>query len=79
MRIYLLFLLLIPLSGFGQTYELGSLTTAANTSIRGISVISDSVAWVSGSNGTIGLTTDGGKRWKWTKPKGYEKLDFRDI
>jgi photosystem II stability/assembly factor-like uncharacterized protein len=79
MRIIFLLMLLIPFSGLAQTYELGSLTTAANTSIRGVSVVSDSVAWVSGSNGTIGITTDGGKKWKWTKPKGYEKLDFRDI
>jgi photosystem II stability/assembly factor-like uncharacterized protein len=79
MRIILYLMLLIPTTGFAQTYELGSLTTVANTSIRGLSVVSDSIAWVSGSNGTIGITTDGGKKWKWTKPKGYEKLDFRDI
>jgi photosystem II stability/assembly factor-like uncharacterized protein len=79
MKIILFLVLLMPFSGFAQTYELGSLTTAANTSIRGLSVVSDSVAWVSGSNGTIGITTDGGKKWKWTKPKGYEKLDFRDV
>ncbi|HEY0175966.1 MAG TPA: oxidoreductase, partial [Pedobacter sp.] len=36
-------------------------------------------AWVSGSNGFIGKTINGGKDWKWEKPKGYEKLDFRDI
>ncbi|CAM4230894.1 Uncharacterized protein SAMN06265348_107197 [Pedobacter westerhofensis] len=79
MRIILFLVLFFPLSGFAQTYELGSLTTAANTSIRGISVVSDSIAWVSGSNGAVGRTTDGGKKWKWTRPKGYEKLDFRDI
>ncbi|SEB22004.1 WD40/YVTN/BNR-like repeat-containing protein [Pedobacter hartonius] len=79
MRILFYLILLIPFSGISQTYELGSLTRESNTSIRGISVISDSIAWVSGSNGAIGKTTDGGKIWKWTKPKGYEKLDFRDI
>jgi len=47
--------------------------------MRGLSVVSDEVAWVSGSNGYIGKTTDGGKSWTWTQPKGYEKLDFRDI
>ncbi|RZM07937.1 MAG: oxidoreductase [Pedobacter sp.] len=47
--------------------------------MRGLSVVSDQVAWVSGSNGSIGRTLNGGKDWQWTKPEGYEKLDFRDI
>lgn len=79
MRILFYILLFTPFLGSAQTYELGSLTTESNTSIRGVSVVSDSVAWVSGSNGSIGRTINGGKDWKWTKPKGYEKLDFRDI
>lgn len=79
MRILFCFLLLAPIFGFSQTYELGSLNTETNTSIRGLSVVTDSVAWTSGSNGFIGRTLNGGKDWKWTKPKGYEKLDFRDI
>jgi photosystem II stability/assembly factor-like uncharacterized protein len=79
MRILLYLMLLSPLSVLSQTYELSSLTTATNTSFRGISVVSDSIAWVSGSNGLVGRTTNGGKNWKWIKPKGYEKLDFRDI
>jgi photosystem II stability/assembly factor-like uncharacterized protein len=44
-----------------------------------MSIVSDEVAWVSGSNGTIGRTVDGGLNWQWIKPEGYEKLDFRDI
>lgn len=76
---FLYILLLTPIAGFCQTYELSSLNTETNTSIRGLSVVSDSVAWVSGSNGFIGKSTDGGKTWKWTKPKGHETLDFRDI
>ncbi|SFH45947.1 Uncharacterized protein SAMN04489864_11359 [Pedobacter insulae] len=47
--------------------------------MRGIAVVSDQVAWVSGSNGHVGKTKDGGGTWEWTQPKGYEKLDFRDI
>ncbi|RZM12552.1 MAG: oxidoreductase, partial [Pedobacter sp.] len=47
--------------------------------MRGMSILSDQVAWVSGSNGSVGKTTDGGKTWQWQKPAGYEKLDFRDI
>lgn len=72
-------LLFFPLFGFAQTYDLIPLTSGANTSLRGMSIVSDQVAWVSGSNGHIGKTVDGGKTWDWIKPVGYEKLDFRDI
>ncbi|MFI5138216.1 MAG: WD40/YVTN/BNR-like repeat-containing protein [Sphingobacteriales bacterium] len=49
------------------------------TSIRGLSVVDDSVAWISGSKGTIAITHDGGKNWDWQQVKGFEKTDFRDI
>jgi len=55
------------------------LTQGTNTSLRGLSVVNDAVAWVSGSNGTVGRTSDGGKSWKWFVVKGFEKADFRDI
>lgn len=72
-------LVLIPFIGFTQTYNLVALTKGPNTSIRGTSVVSDDLAWVSGSNGYVGKTVDGGKTWQWMQPVGYEKLDFRDI
>lgn len=55
------------------------LTQGTKTSIRGLSVVNDLVVWASGSNGTIGKSTDGGKSWKWSVVKGFEKRDFRDI
>ncbi|MHA4810087.1 WD40/YVTN/BNR-like repeat-containing protein [Flavitalea flava] len=48
-------------------------------SFRGLSVVSDKVVWVSGSQGTIGKSLDGGKTWQWIIVPGYEKRDFRDI
>jgi hypothetical protein len=48
-------------------------------SFRGISVVSDEIVWVSGSKGTVGLSTNGGREWKWFQVKGYENRDFRDI
>lgn len=59
--------------------EVQLLTSGTKTSIRGLSVVNDNVIWVSGSNGTIGKTTNGGKTWKWMTVKGFEKSDFRDI
>jgi photosystem II stability/assembly factor-like uncharacterized protein len=49
------------------------------TSIRGLSVVDNKIAWVSGSKGYVSITTNGGKIWNWQQVKGYEKADFRDI
>jgi photosystem II stability/assembly factor-like uncharacterized protein len=72
-------LLMAPFFCAAQSYSIKPLNESAKTSLRGLSVVSDQVTWVSGSNGSIGKTTDGGTTWKWMKPKGYEKFDFRDI
>jgi len=59
--------------------KLEVLTSGTKTSLRGLSVVSDEVVWVSGSSGTVGRTSDGGKNWKWFSVKGFEKAEFRDI
>src|SRR5258706_15194724 len=55
------------------------LTSGTKTSIRGLSVVNDNVIWVSGSNGIVGRSNNGGKTWNWVTVKGFEKNDFRDI
>jgi hypothetical protein len=55
------------------------LTSGTRTSIRGLSAVSEKVIWVSGSNGTVGRSVDGGNTWTWITVPGYEKRDFRDI
>jgi photosystem II stability/assembly factor-like uncharacterized protein len=55
------------------------LTSGRKTSIRGLSVVDDEVAWVSGSQGTVGRTTDGGRSWTWHVVAGFSQTDFRDI
>jgi photosystem II stability/assembly factor-like uncharacterized protein len=55
------------------------LTYGKTVSIRGLSVVNDSVLWVSGSNGSVGKSTDGGKTIDWKTVRGFEKADFRDI
>lgn len=64
-------------SVFGQSITL--LQCGKPTSIRGLSVVDDSIAWVSGSKGYFAITRNGGKAWDWQQIKGYEKSDFRDI
>lgn len=46
---------------------------------RGVSAVSDTVAWASGQNGTIVRTVDGGRVWQAMTIPGAEKLDLRDI
>ena len=55
------------------------LTQKSGVSLRGLSVVDNKIIWVSGSNGTVGKSEDGGKSWKWITVKGFEKTDFRDI
>jgi hypothetical protein len=73
----LLSLLFFPFISEAQQIRLLQLGKPA--SIRGLSVVDDSVAWISGSKGYIAITRDGGKSWDWQQVKGFEKADFRDI
>ncbi len=70
------FFLLLHLAK-AQTVQL--LTSGTKTSMRGLSVVDDKVIWVSGSNGTVGKSLDGGTSWQWMKVKGFDSTDFRDI
>lgn len=62
-----------------QQPQVELLSSGTNTSLRGLSVVNENVLWVSGSNGTVGKSTNGGKNWKWLTVNGFEKNDFRDI
>ena len=73
--------LILALVGFAiaNAQRLEQLSTGSKISIRGMSVVDDQVIWVSGSNGTVGKSVDGGTSWQWLPVKGFEKRDFRDI
>jgi photosystem II stability/assembly factor-like uncharacterized protein len=66
-------------SSYSQNFRLSLVKTGVEASFRGLSVIDNKMAWVSGSNGTVGMTSDGGTTWTFIKVNGFEKLDFRSI
>ena len=47
--------------------------------LRGISAVSEKVAWASGARGTVLRTIDGGETWETLVIAGADSLDFRDI
>ncbi|MFF4591939.1 WD40/YVTN/BNR-like repeat-containing protein [Amycolatopsis sp. NPDC001319] len=53
--------------------------TGVTAQFRGLSAVSGRVAWVSGTQGTVLRTTDGGRTWSPVGPPGTETLEFRDI
>lgn len=77
----LLALMLAALAGYVQAQHLTLHVLQENkpSSIRGLSVLDDSVAWVSGSNGWVGCTANRGETWDWQQVTGHETKDFRDI
>lgn len=53
--------------------------TGVTTRLRGLSPVSDEVAWASGSAGTVLRTVDGGATWAQVGPPDTSDLQFRDI
>jgi photosystem II stability/assembly factor-like uncharacterized protein/predicted esterase len=47
--------------------------------LRGVSTVSQAVAWASGDKGTYARTLDGGKTWALGHVPGSAGLDFRDV
>jgi photosystem II stability/assembly factor-like uncharacterized protein len=56
-----------------------SQTSGTDVQLRGISAVSDQIAWASGAKGTVLRTIDGGWHWQSLHVPGAETLDFRDI
>ncbi len=53
--------------------------SGSKASFRGLAVKNENEAWVSGTNGTVLRTTDGGENWQKIKVPGADSLDFRDL
>jgi photosystem II stability/assembly factor-like uncharacterized protein len=54
-------------------------TSGTDVQLRGISAVSDKVAWASGAKGTVLRTIDGGETWAKVNVPDAEALDFRDV
>lgn len=67
------------MNSFAQQLRWQPVSPQTNASFRGLSIVSDNVAWVSGSTGWIGRTTNGGKQWTFSQVRGFEKYDFRSL
>ena len=53
--------------------------TGVTAQLRGLDAVSDRVAWVAGTGGTVLRTVDGGHSWLRVDPPGTQDLQFRDI
>jgi hypothetical protein len=51
----------------------------SHQSLRGLDAVNAKVAWVSGDEGGVWRTTDGGKTWKDVRPDAEKALAFRDV
>ena len=60
-----------------SAWELQSSGTTAQ--LRGLSVVSDKIAWASGSEGTVIRTVDGGASWQNVSVPNADQRQFRDI
>lgn len=78
--VFTIILNLILSSAIAQsTYELQPLDAPPITSVRGMSVVSDDIMWISGTDGKAGRTTDGGINWQWFSVPGHDSSDWRSI
>ena len=75
----ILFLLLLTTNIYGQHLQVELIEPLVNSSFRGLSVVNNEIAWVSGSNGWVGVSLNGGTNWDFHQVKNFEQVDFRSL
>lgn len=78
----LIFVTLLAAKAFtavGQVLQVQPVVTEAPAHFRGMSVVDDNVAWVSGTKGIVGRSIDGAQHWTFRPVKGFEAMDFRSL
>ena len=79
MRSFIIIVGILFISTGVKAQQIQLLEKKGAISLRGMSVVNDQVVWVSGSNGMVAKSTDGGKTWRWFQVKGFEKNDFSNL
>jgi photosystem II stability/assembly factor-like uncharacterized protein len=79
MKLFCLTMLLLGLCGSAAHAQWQQQTINSDANFRGLCAVSAQMAWVSGTKGTYGRTTNGGKSWSVATVPGAAKLDFRDV
>jgi photosystem II stability/assembly factor-like uncharacterized protein len=56
-------------------------TSGVTVRLRGVSAVSERIAWASGADSTVLRTSDGGATWRKLTviPDAADRVDFRDI
>jgi photosystem II stability/assembly factor-like uncharacterized protein len=77
---YIIFVgVLITSCTLAQTSSIINFEVNIKSSFRGLSVVNDSVVWVSGSAGWVGRSLNGAVTWEFKQVAGFEKVDFRSL
>ncbi len=76
---FLILFLTCTFSLFGQEYQLKKVDTNTAATFRGLSIVDNDVAWLSGTKGSVGITKDGGRTWTFNQVNGFETADFRSL
>ncbi len=77
-RIFFLFIYLTIVSIL-SAQKPAALADSLRSGFRGLSVVNENVIWMSGRKGLVGVSENGGVKWKWKRVKGFETCDFRSI
>lgn len=77
--VLLIALVSAPLVARAFALEWQAQSSGVTARLRGVSVVSERVAWASGANGTVLRTTDGGATWRPRPVPDAAALDFRDV
>ncbi len=70
---------LITSCASAQTLSIKNCEVTVKSSFRGLSVVNDSVVWVSGSAGWVGRSLNGATTWTFKQVDGFEKVEFRSL
>ncbi len=72
-------LLLVAATATAQQPRVTQQVSGVQGTLEAVSAVSETVAWTSGSGGTVLRTRDGGDTWERRPIIGAERLDFRGI